>query len=60
MATRLRMVDKLGNATFVRCPSCREWFTVATKLIDAATIALCCPACTRRFLPEEAAEIDRP
>ncbi len=60
MAARLSMAEKQGNAAFVRCPSCREWFAAATPLIDAATIALCCPACAHRFLPEDAAEIDRP
>ena len=54
------MAEKEGSAVFVRCPSCAEWFNAAAPLIDRADIPLYCPACSHRFLPEEAAGIDRP
>lgn len=54
------MAEKQGSAVFVRCPDCDEWFTTTAPMIDMATIALFCPACTHGFLPEDAAEIDRP
>lgn len=52
--------EKQGNAVFVRCPSCEDWFAAGAPLIDMASLALYCPSCTYRFLPEDAAEIDRP
>ncbi len=54
------VAEKEGSAVFVRCPSCSGWFNAAAPLIDRGDIPLYCPSCTRRFLPREAAEIDRP
>ena len=54
------MAEKEGSAVFVRCPACAGWFTASADLIDRGDIALYCPSCTHRFLPQEAAEIDRP
>lgn len=56
----MSMPEKQGNAAFIRCPLCAQWFTVTAALIDMATIPLYCPSCTHRFCPENAAEIDRP
>ncbi len=53
------MDKKQGNADFVRCPQCAEWFLVSASLLDAETIELHCPGCARRFIPADAAEILR-
>ena len=53
------MDEKKGNANFVRCPECAEWFLVGASLLAAETIDLHCPGCAARFIPANAGEILR-
>ena len=54
------MSDKQGNANFVCCPSCGEWYNVGGALLEARVIDLVCPYCEHRFKPAEARDVVTP
>ena len=45
--------EKQGNAAWVACPKCAQWFPVDPQLVAAPSIELVCPACAHAFLPKK-------
>lgn len=51
--------EKRGNANFVQCPKCAQWFAVGASLLARTEIPLHCPHCQHEFPQHEAARVAR-
>jgi predicted Zn finger-like uncharacterized protein len=51
--------EKQGNTSWVRCPSCEQWFPVSNALLDADDVPMHCPGCHREFAGADAGRIVR-
>lgn len=45
--------EKQGNAAWVACPKCAQWFPVDPQLLSQRRIELVCPRCAHAFLPRK-------
>lgn len=41
--------EKQGNAAWVACPQCAQWFPVDPRFLAQERIALVCPGCGHSF-----------